>query len=63
MTDGTGLDAMLDELRATQGRRCRRETARLNAGVALLVILGLACLGWALVAGLGVEVARMVPTT
>lgn len=54
--------AMLDELRETQGRRCRRETARLNAWLALLVILGLAGLGWALLIGLGVEVARTVPS-
>ena len=53
---------MIDDLRETQGRRCRRETARLNAGMALLVILGLAGLGWALLIGLGVEVARMVPS-
>ena len=61
MTDGTGLDAMIAELRATQRRRIRRET-RLNVGLALLLVLSLGIFGWALLIGLGVEVARMVPT-
>ena len=58
----TGLDAMLDELRATRGHRIRDYDWRISLRLSVLVISGLSLLIWSIIAIGAVEVARMAPS-